>query len=346
MKNIAYIELDTHAELATNFIELTRDSNFLNVDYFFSRKILNRINEEGNNIFPAEASTLIKELDGRKYDAVIIGTAHRYFNVFEEVAKNFPTFIIAHNLNFIKASKADIFKNIFKQESTYRIKLWLKEGLLRKNNLYSAARSLFVLDENIGLTQFPYQLEWLPLLYTKYTDSHQHQTDTIVIPGTVDQSRRNYKRIFNKIKYFTGNFNFCFLGKAEGKELERLDKLSEGLSDNLKLEYYKERVAFDIFEEKMKEASILWCPIQKETTFFNIQEIYGRTKMSGNLGDAIKYAKPAIFPKTYSTNYSFIFKEKRDIERQFADIKNKHYDFDSFDKNLVSRKLEELLNRL
>jgi hypothetical protein len=60
----------------------------------------------------------------------------------------------------------------------------------------------------------------------------------------------------------------------------------------------------------MQTAEVLWCPIQKETRFFGIPEIYGKTKMSGNIGDAIKYAKPAIFPKSYSASYSFIFKEK------------------------------------
>lgn len=209
MKNIAYIELDTHAELAINFIELTRDSQYLHVEYFFSRKILDRINEKGSHVIHAEAATLLKELDGRKFDAVIIGTAHRYFNVFEEVARNYPTFIIAHNLNFIKASKADIFRNIFKQDRSFRIKLWLKEGLMKKDKLYSEARSLFILDENIDELQYPYELRWLPLLYTKHSEQ-KIQTNLVAIPGTVDQHRRNYKRIFNKIKYFRGNFTFSF----------------------------------------------------------------------------------------------------------------------------------------
>ncbi|HFK5583972.1 hypothetical protein CMU89_01540 [Elizabethkingia anophelis] len=345
MKNIAYIELDTHAELAINFIELTRDSQYLHVEYFFSRKILDRINEKGSHVIHAEAATLLKELDGRKFDAVIIGTAHRYFNVFEEVARNYPTFIIAHNLNFIKASKADIFRNIFKQDRSFRIKLWLKEGLMKKDKLYSEARSLFILDENIDELQYPYELRWLPLLYTKHSEQ-KIQTNLVAIPGTVDQHRRNYKRIFNKIKYFRGNFTFSFLGRAEGKELDKLQRVSQNLPDHINIEYYDSRVSHEEFERKMQAAEVLWCPIQKETRFFGITEIYGKTKMSGNIGDAIKYAKPAIFPKSYSASYSFIFKEKRDIEKQITEIKNKHYDFDSFEISLVRRKLEYLLSNL
>ena len=271
---------------------------------------MDRINEKGSHVIHAEASTLLKELDGRKFDAVIIGTAHRYFNVFEEVARNYPTFIIAHNLNFIKAPKSDIFRSIFKQDRSFRIKLWLKEGLMKKDKLYSEAKSLFILDENIDELQYPYELKWLPLLYTKQLDQKNVLSNRVVIPGNVDQRRRNYKRIFNKIKYFRGEFTFSFLGKAEGKELDKLKRLSQSLPGHVNIEYHDSRVSNEEFEQKMQAAEVLWCPIQKETKFFSIPEIYGKTKMSGNIGDAIKYAKPAIFPKSYSASYSFIFKEK------------------------------------
>ncbi|NAW51064.1 hypothetical protein GNY06_06665 [Elizabethkingia argentiflava] len=345
MKKIAYIELDTHAELAVNFIELTRDINFLHIDYFFSRKVSDRINEGGNNIYIAEASDLLKKLEGRRYDAIIIGTAHRYFNVFEEVARNYTTFIIAHNLNFIKASKTDLFRSIFKKDMAYRLKLWFKEGLFRKDRLYSLAKFLFVVDENMYPPHYPYRLEWLPLLYTKYS-SVKADPERVVIAGTVDQHRRNYRRIFNKIKYFKGNFIFTFLGRAQGKELHALQDLSQSLPKHIEIEYYDTRVSRQEFEQKIQQAGVLWCPIQKGTSFFSIAEIYGKTKMSGNIGDAIKYAKPAIFPSSYLTDYSFIFKERRDIEKQISDLKNKIYDFDSFKKELVKRKLGELLRNL
>lgn len=67
--------------------------------------------------------------------------------------------------------------------------------------------------------------------------------------------------------------------------------------DHVNIEYYDSRVSHEEFERKMQAAEVLWCPIQKETRFFGITEIYGKTKMSGNIGDAIKYAKPAIFLK-------------------------------------------------
>jgi hypothetical protein len=45
----------------------------------------------------------------------------------------------------------------------------------------------------------------------------------------------------------------------------------------------------------MQKADVLWCPIQQKTMFFSQEEIYGKTKMTGNLGDAIKFGKQAVF---------------------------------------------------
>ena len=48
MKNIAYIELDTHAEIALNFMELMAGSSDFHLDFWFSEKIARQFqqNEE------------------------------------------------------------------------------------------------------------------------------------------------------------------------------------------------------------------------------------------------------------------------------------------------------------
>ena len=49
-------------------------------------------------------------------------------------------------------------------------------------------------------------------------------------------------------------------------------------------------------------------------------EIYGKTKISGNVGDTIKYGKMSIFPKNYPSKCKFIIKEQDDIENQIMEI--------------------------
>ena len=82
MKKIAYIELDTHAEIARNFSELMNDSKVFSVDYYFSEKISKQINIDLSNVYLTESSAILEQLKSKKYDLVIIGTVHRYFNIF------------------------------------------------------------------------------------------------------------------------------------------------------------------------------------------------------------------------------------------------------------------------
>lgn len=370
MKKIAYIELDTHAEIALNFMELMNDSKVFSVDYYFSEKILKTLGlQETENIKKVTPENLIQQLSTDNYQVIIIGTVHRNFNVFEKVAEKFNTSIICHNLNFVKASNFNLLSSIFKEDFKYRLKLLLKEGLLRKSNVYKKVKNLLVLDEN--LTKEKYSN--LPLFYTKFFEKPDNETFTIVIPGAVSQKRRNYDKIIKELKNLelnfdnyefrrnetfvennlqekgssvgtTQNLEIIFLGKASGKELEMLQNFDSSAPlrmPNVSIKYFTEKVPQNVFDEYMQKANILWCPIQQETEFFSQKEIYGFTKMSGNIGDAIKYGKLAIFPENYPSKYSFIIPEKGSLG-DFLFIK-KDVDFSEFSKEKVLQELEKTI---
>ena len=67
--------------------------------------------------------------------------------------------------------------------------------------------------------------------------------------------------------------------------------------------------------------------------------------MSGNIGDAIKYGKHAIFPENYPISHPFIIPEKKDLEEQiFNDQKLMNYDFEeNFAREKVRKNLEQKL---
>ena len=372
MKKIAYIELDTHVEIALNFMELMNDSKVFSVDYYFSEKILKTIClQETDNIKKVSAENLLQKLSqyqipNTKYDLVIIGTVHRYFNVFEKVAEKFNTSIICHNLNFVKASNLGLLSSVFKEDYQYRLKLLLKEGLLRKSEVYQKAKNLLVLDEN--LTKEKYSN--LPLFYTKFFDKPDNETFTIVIPGAVSQKRRDYDKVIKELKNLelnfeeselrrsetfventlsergssvgtTQNLEIIFLGKASGKELEMLQNFEKNKPKNISIKYFREKVPQNVFDDYMQKADILWCPIQQETEFFSQKEIYGVTKMSGNIGDAIKFGKLAIFPENYPSKYAFIISEKVSLED--ALFVKKEIDFSEFSKEKVLQELEKTI---
>ena len=371
MKKIAYIELDTHAEIALNFMELMNDSKEFSVDYYFSEKILRFFGFAQNdklpeNIKKATPENLIQQLSTDNYQLIIIGTVHRNFNVFEKIAEKFNTSIICHNLNFVKASNFNLLISIFKEDFKYRLKLLLKEGLLRKSNVYQKAKNLLVLDENLTKENYTN----LPLFYTKFFEKPDNETFTIVIPGAVSQKRRNYDKIIKELKNLelnfdnyefrrnetfvennlqekgssvgtTQNLEIIFLGKAQGNELEILQNFEQNKPENISIKYFTEKVPQNVFDDYMQKADILWCPIQQETEFFSQKEIYGITKMSGNIGDAIKFGKLAIFPENYPSKYAFIISEKVSLED--ALFVKKEIDFSDFNKEKVLKQLEKTI---
>ena len=371
MKKIAYIELDTHAEIALNFMELMNDSKVFSVDYYFSEKILRFFGYTQNdklpeNIKKATPENLIQQLSTDNYQLIIIGTVHRNFNVFEKIAEKFNTSIICHNLNFVKASNFNLLISIFKEDFKYRLKLLLKEGLLRKSYVYKKAKNLLVLDENLAKENY----NNLPIFYTKFFDKPDNETFTIVIPGAVSQKRRNYDKIIKELKNLelnfdnyefrrnetfvennlqekgssvgtTQNLEIIFLGKAQGNELEMLQNFEQNKPENISIKYFTEKVPQNIFNDYMQKANILWCPIQQETEFFSQKEIYGITKMSGNIGDAVKFGKLAIFPENYPSKYAFIISEKVSLED--ALFVKKEIDFSDFNKEKVLKQLEKTI---
>jgi hypothetical protein len=345
LKKIAYIEIDTHAEIAQAFMEIMEGSSSFAVDYYFSEKIKSQLAHHDAQVFLSDSSMILDQLKEKSYDLIIIGTVHRYFNIFDVMAAKYHTAVIVHNMNFTGASQMGLIKSIFKKDRIYRLKLLGKEGLLRSPEVYRKAKHLLVLDE--ALSSGPFR--FLPIFYTKYVNKPENKVLTIVIPGGVSQQRRDYNHVFEVIKNLKTEkpMIFIFLGKAKSKELEQLKELSQEMPQNIMLKYFSERVSPSVFGEWMQKADVLWCPIRQETEFFSQREVYGKTKMTGNLGDAIKFGKWAVFPESYQSKLDFIVPEQKEIISQFERLKEASYDFQKdYSKRTVQRKLEKILNGL
>ncbi|EJL74291.1 hypothetical protein [Chryseobacterium populi] len=345
MKKIAYIEIDTHAEIARAFMDIMRDSREFTVDYYFSKKIKDQIMEDQEAVFLSDSSMITDQLKDKGYDVVIIGTVHRYFNTFFAITQKYNTAVIVHNLNFPQTSRWSLIKSIFKEDVIYRLKLWWKEGLFYLSKPYKQARNLMVLDPELSSGTY----KFLPLFYTGNFEKKENKELIVVIPGSVSQKRRDYQYIFKTIRnsHVSVYYNFVFLGKARGSELKELEKLSANLPENIMIKYFTERVSSHDFESWMRKADVLWCPIQQQTEFFSQPETYGVTKMTGNLGDAIKYGKIAVFPKNYPSKSEFIIPETENIIEQFNGLKNITFDFnEKYSRDVVLANLEKVLNSL
>lgn len=348
MKRIAFIELDTHAEIAANFFEIMRDSSHFNVDFFFSEKILMTLNiVEKQHVIKSTPENLLTKLARYSYDLVVIGTVHRNFNLYLEIVHRFKTAVICHNLNFCKQSKFQLLSLVFKDDFKYRLKLLFKESLLKSPEVLRKAAALLVLDQSLATEKF----QVLPVFYTKFSGRKIEQDFlTVVIPGEVSQKRRNYDEVFETIlKLKTPKkIAFIFLGKAQENQLLNLQNLQKEVPENIEIKFFSEKIPQNVFEKIMQTADILWCPVQLETTFFSQREIYGKTKMSGNMGDAIKFGKNAIFPRRFKGEKPFIFYQEDDFEKQIFNLKERStFNFQShFNLNEVRKNLENKLQSL
>lgn len=336
---IAYIELDTHADILSNFYGLLHDSEIFGVSYFISDKISQQFPVQDSAIRVVNPSNVLQILQNENWDLVIIGTAHRYFNLFSDIITKFPTALIAHNLAFTSISKINLVKSLFKEDFFYRLKLLFKEGLLSVHSVFKNAKVIFVLDEKLGNKQ----CQFLPVFYIQTTKKSTSGYFTVVVPGAVSQKRRDYKRILNQVSRFGQPTKIILLGKAQGEELRWIEEAKKRVPKHVQLKYFTKKVPQEEYDGLLRSADVLWCPIQIDTEFFSNDEKYGITKVSGNIGDAIKFATPAIFPKAYETNYPFIFSEVSDIESQLHSVSNTTIDWSLFARNTVKERLEYAL---
>ncbi len=346
MRKIAYIELDTHAEIASNFMQLAKQSSKFQTDYFFSEKILKQLEiSTSDNVFVSSPKTILNQLEWKNYDFIIVGTVHRFFNVFEQIISKNKSAIIVHNINFSKANKSTLFFNIFKNDFAYRLKLLLKESLFSVSEIHKKANVKFVLDQNLVSSGF----RFLPLFFTeKFESEKQSNTEilNVVIPGTVSQKRRDYNRVLEILKTLKSSISITFLGKAEADELQKIENVVSKNSENISIKHFTEKVPKSVFNKIMQEADVVWCPIHQETDFFSVKEFYGKTKMSGNIGDAIHFGKPALMPHFYSEKYDFAIDESNvvDILEGKNEIKNSDFSLYGFSKILADfeKVLEEI----
>lgn len=340
MRNIAYIELDTHSELTSNFKELMMDSEKFRVDFYLSEKILKQLGwNENDNVIKVNPKNLISKLSLKHYDLVIVGTAHRYFSTFKNLVNQFPTYILVHNLNFSKISSYQLIKNIFKKDIIFRLKLLLKEGLLEKSKVYNNAKGFFVLDEEFVNEKSHY----FPLFFNEYNGIAKNDIFRIVIPGAVSQKRRDYKMVLSVLSKINFPLDIIFLGKAEGEELDWIKKFN---NEFVNLIYFTEKLNQNDFDFWMKSADVLWCPIQKETEFFSQTEHYGLTKITGNIGDAIKFGKVVLATEVFGY-HPFVIIQNQDIIPQIEKVKKNHFDFKKYySKESIKIKLESLFEEL
>ncbi len=132
----------------------------------------------------------------------------------------------------------------------------------------------------------------------------------LVVPGTIDKRRRNYDEVFLLCELleeaalpvdiillggYNGNYGKAVIAKARHWESKFICLKS----------YDTSLIPQPEFDRVMQEAHFLFCPVQVHTKICgDVDEVYGISKSSGALSDAVRHAKPLILPESYKITSS------------------------------------------
>lgn len=200
---------------------------------------------------------------------------------------------------------------------------------------------------------FPYSV------YEKNLQGDGGSKLTISLPGYIEESRRDYKlalSVFSKLD--KNKFRLKILGQSR-------DEYGAGIIDDAKkLISNGYDISFldspDRFESEIVQSDVIFAPLNVNTRYSGVDEVYGKSKESGVTYDVIRYSKPAIFPANmdlpgelsdcvlkYETENELevIFNSMLDIE-YYKGLKKKAVAASAkYDVSVVSKALLRFLNK-
>jgi len=121
--------------------------------------------------------------------------------------------------------------------------------------------------------------------------------------GGVDIVRRDYNLLFKAFKGIVQRLatevELIFLGKVFKNSQSVINKFKSLSSSKFSFKYFNSYVPDDEFVRIMKRTHFIIIPMKEIAKSPISTEYYGRTKISGNINDMIKYSKAAILPDFY-----------------------------------------------
>lgn len=342
---IAIVELETHVSLLEQWYLLFEDMTEIECHFFVSNKVLNKIKIIPNSkIHHIEDNFDVKEL--QDFDAILVNTMHRYFDVFNKIMNVKPTLVLVHNVNFslfFKKLTFKLFDNSWKKIQYYS-KLYLKEKISKKRKYILNAAKVGVLSKGVfnyvnANKQHSIKVELIDLTFVHETQKKiSSDVVKVVVPGNISNQRKDIDLLMEVMEVIRPSIpiEFSFLGKPENDTIkEQLEHLKKRVT--FPISYKSEYVPWKEYAQALQEATLVCCPVKVETHFYGVPEYYGITKVSGSENDCILYGKLGVFPETYPDfNWkTWKYKDKEELitlfnQLNWKQIHNAYQEIDTF----------------
>ncbi len=324
---IAVLEVECHAEvLRATFQLFSRLIDFeitiLTTLEIFEESGINLDSEKSFSLELKSSKESDKEFLRRnvdkinKHDYLLINTLQRKFNVYNKLHLKLPILIRVHNSNFYwshnfqdkKLSLSNIrvlIKEFYRFEFLQRKKFLDKVDcfLFPSSQTLNYAKKQFNINTN-NIQLFPLNFQGDTTLLNKVLS----KSKTIVIPGKVDPLRKDFTLIEQFVKLLsTSQLNYVldlvFLGVNDINHNQNfIKKLKSHTTNNLNIISFTDTLNAEVYQSYFQIADIVICPMFTHTVFQLSKEIYGKTKVSGGVNDAIHFSKLCFVPLSYSVD--------------------------------------------
>lgn len=270
--------------------------------------------EESTYDFLKKNRSILNQLDFFVSDEIYVSPRHDWKLPFILKLKC-PKILTLHNVNIWLKPKASL--NI-----RYCARMFLRMYLLRKFDgvtVFSNNIKNYVLQD----TNYKKAVFVTPFSYYSNDNNFDDKKNVnsiinITIPGTIKKARRDYDKILSIYDSIIENkvpIKLVLLGKPIGEYGKKILKVCEDInSRGGNIEYFGDYIPRDVFENKIKEASILYADIPPKYYIDGTEEIYGLTKETGVTFLMIKYTKPAILP--------ILFKNMPELDKSIIRYEN------------------------
>lgn len=351
MKNIGILEVHCHVKFLHTIMKIckTKDTN---VTVFTTKDLFSRLekyleNKEDYDIVLKEdnkgINSFLKRVEkicNEKIDLLLINTLQLsvfYLPRFIGFHPRSKTIMTVHTANaWLKPKPVFNPRKLIRIIDTNLSSFIASKFILPRfdaiNVIYPPIKN-YILEE----TSYNKKIFTLPFNFfdeTRKVDKKENKKIQFVVPGQIEEHRREYEVVIDAFEKLFNNFNEKFdlylLGYPVGSYGKQILKRCK----RMKKKGYNV-FTFDTFvpEEKYDEiisnSDFIISPIRIKTRGMGeIQEIYGVTKGSAVVFEAIQYAKPLVVPHKFN-----VIKELKSSTLKYTDSKNLEKMLTEFIKN-------------
>lgn len=299
--------METHSALLEQWYLLLKEMTAVDFQFFVHEKVRTKL-----SAIPENKITVVKtvsEINVDDFDGVVINTFHRNFEQYSKVFQQKPTLCLVHNLNFSLFFKSIDWHNFWadKEQFVYYLKLYFLEKVsIKRKSILQTTRfgvlSQSLLDEVNSKPDFAGKTELVSMNYCHSHSFPVSEVIDIVMPGNVSNKRKDVAMLLSVLPKLKpkSRLHFTFLGKPENDTvLQQLEHLKHVCHANVTITHYYRFIPWEEYSEVIAKAHLLLCPVKSKTSFYWVNEFYGKTKVSGSEADCIYNGKIGLFPISY-----------------------------------------------